>query len=203
MALPQKGLNFKWGVNLKENNPALSAGTIYVATDERAMYVDIPSGTNGTSTQRIRLGDFRIVQNIDALAKEGDWTETALYYLIDENALARWDKNFVNEDKTLGKWTVINDTHALTNAIRKNATDIGVNAAAISGLDTRVGAIEDQLGSGSESGTILERLKQAEEDIASNDTDIENLGKEDVRLAGLIGKNATDIGTLNTNLAGI
>lgn len=165
------------------------------------MYVDIPSGTDGTGTQRIRLGDFRIVQNIKALAAEGDWTETALYYLIDENALARWDKNFVNEDQSLGKWTVINDTQELTNAITKNATDIGINAAAISGLDTRVGAIEDQLGSGSESGTILERLKQAEENIASNDTDIANLGQEDVRLAGLIGQNATNIGTLTTNLA--
>jgi len=47
-------LQFKRG--LRKNLPvALTPGTIYVTTDERAMYIDY---TNEQGNQRIRLGDF-------------------------------------------------------------------------------------------------------------------------------------------------
>ncbi len=58
-------------------------GTIYVTTDERAMYLDV------SNSERIRLGDFIEVANIAALPKAGA-NVSALYYAADENVLAKW-----------------------------------------------------------------------------------------------------------------
>lgn len=57
-------------------------GTIYVTTDERAMYLDV------SNSERIRLGDFIEVANIDALPSTGANT-SALYYATEENVLAK------------------------------------------------------------------------------------------------------------------
>ena len=58
-------LKFKHGLqaNLKQNSPAVVAGTVYITRDERAMYVDLPAykHEDGTLEQakRIRIGDLR------------------------------------------------------------------------------------------------------------------------------------------------
>ena len=71
---------FKKG--LLANLPAsYSAGTFYVTTDERAMYLDIDDST------RIRLGDFIQVAAVANLPTEGAST-SALYYCVAENILA-------------------------------------------------------------------------------------------------------------------
>ena len=82
---------FKKGLlaNLPET---YAAGTFYVTTDERAMYLDVDDST------RIRLGDFIQVDTIADLPSEGAST-TALYYVVDSNILAKWN----GED-----WTQIN-----------------------------------------------------------------------------------------------
>jgi len=75
-------VNFKKG--LAANLPSTkSEGTIYITTDERALYLDVDSST------RIRLGDFIEVANISALPASGAST-TALYYAAAENVLAKW-----------------------------------------------------------------------------------------------------------------
>ena len=82
---------FKKG--LLANLPAsYSAGTFYVTTDERAMYLDIDDST------RIRLGDFIQVAAVDNLPTEGAST-SALYYCVAENILAKWNGS---------EWTQIN-----------------------------------------------------------------------------------------------
>ena len=58
-------------------------GTIYVTTDERAMYLDV------SNSERIRLGDFIEVANIAALPSTGA-NVSALYYATAENVLAKW-----------------------------------------------------------------------------------------------------------------
>lgn len=58
-------------------------GTIYVTTDERAMYLDV------SNSERIRLGDFIEVDNIAALPSTGA-NVSALYYATAENVLAKW-----------------------------------------------------------------------------------------------------------------
>ena len=74
---------FKKGLlaNLPESHVA---GTFYVTTDERAMYLDIDDST------RIRLGDFIQVAAVANLPVDGAST-TALYYCVEENILAKWD----------------------------------------------------------------------------------------------------------------
>ena len=69
-----------------------AAGTFYVTTDERAMYLDIDDST------RIRLGDFIQVAAVENLPAEGAST-SALYYCVKENILAKYDGS---------AWTQIN-----------------------------------------------------------------------------------------------
>lgn len=61
-----------------------TAGTFYVTTDERAMYLDIDDST------RIRLGDFIQVDAVANLPTDGAST-SALYYCVAENILAKWN----------------------------------------------------------------------------------------------------------------
>ena len=85
---------FKKG-ELKNLPSTKSAGTIYVTTDERAMYVDVNDST------RIRLGDFREyptwaeIQALDTT----NLSTTALYYAVKENILCKY---------TGSAWTQIN-----------------------------------------------------------------------------------------------
>ena len=82
---------FKKGLlaNLPES---YAAGTFYVTTDERAMYLDIDDST------RIRLGDFIQVAAVANLPTAGAST-SALYYCVAENILAKWNGS---------EWTQIN-----------------------------------------------------------------------------------------------
>lgn len=75
---------FKKG--LLANLPAaISEGTIYVTTDERAMYLDVDS------TTRVRIGDFQEFATLDDLQANTNPSTTALYYVSALNALAKWD----------------------------------------------------------------------------------------------------------------
>ena len=69
-----------------------AAGTFYVTTDERAMYLDIDDST------RMRLGDFIQVDAVANLPTAGAST-SALYYCVSENVLAKWNGS---------AWTQIN-----------------------------------------------------------------------------------------------
>lgn len=75
---------FKKG--LLANLPAeKAAGTIYVTTDERAMYLDVDAST------RVRIGDFQEFAALTALQANTNPSTTALYYVADVNVLAKWD----------------------------------------------------------------------------------------------------------------
>jgi hypothetical protein len=64
-------------------------GTIYVTTDEHAMYLD-------QGNQRIRLGDFVPVNTVADLPAAGHAYETAMYYVRQGNILARWEADTAN-----------------------------------------------------------------------------------------------------------
>ena len=85
---------FKKG-ELKNLPSTKSAGTIYVTTDERAMYVDVNDST------RIRLGDFREYPTWSDIQKldKTNLSTTALYYAAQENVLCKY---------TGTAWTQIN-----------------------------------------------------------------------------------------------
>ena len=117
---------FKKG--LLKNLPAEKvAGTIYVTTDERAMYLDVDAST------RIRLGDFNEIPNLNALPDVshtgGTPNPTGLYYSVAENVLARYDS--ANR-----KWAQINPDNwfeiksfaqSLTSATDNNITTVTVS----------------------------------------------------------------------------
>lgn len=74
---------FKKGLLAGLKDAPIKEGTIYVTTDERAMYLDV------NDSERIRLGDFIEVDNIAALPSTGA-NASALYYASAENVLAKW-----------------------------------------------------------------------------------------------------------------
>ena len=129
-------LNFKKGLAAGLETAAKKAGTIYVTTDERAMYVDI------SDSVRIRLGDFIVASSLEALSTEAyrPYSTTALYYIEKENALARYDGS---------KWVQINDTAALQNAIATLNQNVGSLQDAVYGSvgedDVRAGGLVDKV----------------------------------------------------------
>ena len=107
---------FKKGL-LKNLPSAKVEGTIYVTTDERAMYLDV------SNSERIRLGDFIEVADIDSLPSTGANT-SALYYATKENVLAKYNGT---------KWVQINPDNwfevksfaqSLTSSTTNNVTTI-------------------------------------------------------------------------------
>lgn len=79
-------VSFKKG--LLANLPvAISEGTFYITTDERAMYLDVDS------TTRVRIGDFQEFATLTALQANTNPSTTALYYVTELNCLAKWDGN--------------------------------------------------------------------------------------------------------------
>lgn len=114
---------FKKGL-LKDLPSGKVEGTIYVTTDERAMYLDV------SADKRIRLGDFNEIPNLNALPdvshEGGTPNPTGLYYSIAENVLARYD----SENR---KWAQINPDNwfevksfaqSLTSSTTNNVTTI-------------------------------------------------------------------------------
>lgn len=97
-------LNFKYG--LHKNLPAYSSanvGSIYVTTDEQAMYVDLPAGRIRVS-QLITLSDITAWENLTP-----PYSTEAFYYIADANALLKY-----NGEKG---WTQINSTKAVQDAL--------------------------------------------------------------------------------------
>lgn len=128
-------LNFKMGLqaNLTQNSPAIAPGTIYVTTDERAMYIDVPE-KGSVAAHRIRLGDFRIYETFDALKKDKtDWSQSCLYYVADKNALARYDGT---------EWKLINDTAGLESAIQGVASRVLTLEDKLNGFGTTKGSVK-------------------------------------------------------------
>ena len=75
---------FKKG--LQANLPAaITEGTFYITTDERALYLDIDG------TTRVRIGDFQEFATLTALQANVNPSTTALYYVTELNCLAKWD----------------------------------------------------------------------------------------------------------------
>lgn len=199
-------LNFKHG--LLANLPAaVTPGVVYITSDERAMYVDVPTGE--TTAERIRIGDFRQYAKLSDLVSDlTSWgsaidtskiSDTAFYYCVEENALLKWNK-------AASKWVRINSTEdvdaikvLLNGADGKSGlvASVAANTSSISALDDRVGtletAVEDLVGSGE--GSIDDRIAGAiKTEIAARDKAIEDAVKVEKERAEKIE------GELNTEL---
>lgn len=82
--MPNANIVMKRGQLANLNAQAIVDGTIYVTTDEGAMYVDV-------GNSRIRLGDFVPVETLTALQNITPISEKAMYYVKEGNILARYD----------------------------------------------------------------------------------------------------------------
>lgn len=113
MAVTDSRVKFLRG--LLANLPSTKTdGNIYITTDERAMYVDY---NNGTTTERIRLGDFREYADMTAIRAipTTNLSTTALYYATSENILAKW---------TGTTWKQINPQKSISDLIRSIADTV-------------------------------------------------------------------------------
>lgn len=113
-------LNFRYGkfsglFNTDGSNKlGLNEGTVYITTDEKAMYVDL---NTGTSVERIRLSQ---IVNLPTIKTWNDlkppYSTEAFYYIIEANALLKY---------TGSEWKQINSTSELESELSQLAEDLG------------------------------------------------------------------------------
>lgn len=167
-------LKFKKGLYASLPN-TYTAGTVYVTTDEQAMYVDI------SNEKRIRLGQiisYNTIEDFQSFlnSTKPPYSTEAFYYVADKNALLKWvatngDTTIAGE-KSNGTWKQINSTKEVADAISKVDGEVkalkGTVGNATSGLVKDVNDLKTTVGN-SESGLV--------KDVAGHTTDIENLKK--------------------------
>lgn len=78
-------LNFKYGLHSGLDQVAYSEGTIYVTSDEKAMYADLGGS-------RIRLGQIVSIPTVaEWEALKPPYSTEAFYYIVDANALLKYN----------------------------------------------------------------------------------------------------------------
>ena len=185
-------------------------GAISFTTDEPGIYLDI---LEGSEVVRKRIGDLIQVPNIDALVANynqetgamtgiatsaqglvSEWSESALYYAIEENALLKYVKS-------TSSWVQVNtvgDLPARMTAVEGKVASLeGTVGNATSGLVKKVADLESSVSDNADA-------------IAGHATDIEALksavGMDDEGnvegLAGSVAQLRTDLGELETEVHG-
>ena len=188
-------ISFKRGSNL--SNLPIVDGQFIVNTSERSVYVDV-------GAERLRMGDFVSVANIDALPAAGA-NATALYYVEDINCLAKWNGagwTQINRDSGAVNFVVTGEGNAITavsyNAdtrtltLTKGATYM--TAADVDGkISDKVGAIEgtvkayvDEKTSGIASDAALTKLAGRVTTAEDKITALEGANKEGGAVANAI-----------------
>ena len=159
-------LKFRKGSYAKIMAQTPVKGTIYIAEDEKAMYVDIASGENG----RIRIGDFIRVATVGDMAPP--YSTSALYYVEADNALLKYVENKDQDGNGLGTytWKQINGTDELKEniaSVTSRVSDLELTVGDDkSGLVADVAALKTTVGN-ADAGLV--------KDVATNASDIANL----------------------------
>jgi hypothetical protein len=150
-------LKFKKG--LFKNLPEVSAstvGTIFVTTDEQAMYVDV------AADKRIRISDFIRVDTVEKITPP--YSTSSLYYVEADNALLKYVETTDDEGVTTGAWKQVNGTDDLK-------TRVGALEEAASGLRADLGT----KGEAANTTTAFGRIATLEGTVSTHGTDIEAL----------------------------
>lgn len=199
-------LKFKKGLHANLAKQAKVAGTVYVTTDEQAMYVDIDNST------RIRLSDIIQVDTVNKLRDMAPkYSSTALYYVIDENALLK----YTGDGNSNHTWKQINSVSdvtanldALTTRVTNNEKAITANADGIKKLNKEVYGNED--GTQHATNGLVKKVAALEAadvtikaDVKANKDAIgttNDAASADGTLYARIKKNASDISGLTTRV---
>lgn len=127
-------LNFKYG--LHKNLPAYDSskvGSIFVTTDEHAMYVDLPEA-------RIRISQIVSLATItDWQSLKPPYDTESFYYIVEANALLKCNGTKTNDaGEVIGEWVQINSTSQVEAELATLQSDV-------SGLKTSVTTINGQI----------------------------------------------------------
>lgn len=190
-------LKFRKGTYAQIQAATKVPGTIYIAKDEKAMYVDIDTSENG----RIRIGDFIRVNTVENITPP--YSTSALYYVEADNALLKYDGS---------NWKQVNGTDDLAERLDTTEEDIkslkGTVGSATSGLVKDVNDLKTVVGKAAEGENPATGLVA---DIAANAKDIEALqaalgigeGEDtDGTLAGSVAQLRTDLSELEIEVHG-
>ena len=109
-------------------------GTIYVTTDEKAMYVDI------SGSERIRLGDIIRVNTFNEL--QPPFSNEAFYYVEASNALLKRVAVTGENNEVTYEWKQINGTKELTDSLTAVKNQVATNTSDIGTLKTDVGTLK-------------------------------------------------------------
>lgn len=164
-------------------------GTIYVTTDEKAMYVDI------SGSERIRLGDIIRVKTFNEL--QPPFSNEAFYYVEASNALLKRVAVTGENSEVTYEWKQINSTQELTNRLTVVENQVATNNSDISTLKTNVNTLKTDVGTLKTTvgthGTDIEALKAA----------VGMTGDGEVAgLAGTVADIRKDLTTLGTEVHG-
>lgn len=189
-------LNFKMGSWTKEfDKLAKVPGTVYVTTNEKAMYVDVDANT------RIRIGD--IIQVNSAKAAEPPFSTEALYYFIEENALMKWNGS---EWKQLNK---VSDIQASISDLQDSIATLKANVGTAATTDINgqpvaaTGLYKDIVDLQAKDADLQSQITANKEAIESNDQDIENLTTRmsaAEAITGTVSSIADQVATNKTNI---
>ena len=177
-------LQFKMGQFAGLAGQGIAPGTVYVTTDEKALYVDIPA--NGDqAAKRIRMGDVIQVENVAELQSFApDYSTTALYYVICKNALMKYTGN-----GTEHSWKQINSIEAVDNLIKEvdkkvdDLTDV---------VNTNTAAIGKASAEGQAATGLFARVEALEAEDVALDGRLDVVEPKVTTLVGQVGAKAAD-----------
>ncbi len=187
-------LQFKKGLLSGLAGAAKKAGTIYITTDERAMYVDV------SDTERIRLGDFIEVPTEDALksAQYQPYSTTALYYITQDNKLLKYQ----GTSGTDATFVVINSTSSIQNDLTNLTNLVNEHSTSITNLQNNLGTLETTVTNNkTATDTAISELTTT---VATNKSDIEGaLAAEAARAKAAEKANSDNIAQNTTNITNL
>lgn len=212
-----KMLQFKMGEWTEGfDNITKSPGTVYITTNEKAMYVDVDNDT------RIRIGD--IIQIDSVTQAKPPFSTEALYYFVKENALLKWGEFGVDaEGQPNGTmaWQQLNSVSDIVNAKlgalteRVEDTEEGLTTLnqqingvgeGNTGLVGRITVLEGEMDAAEGRLTATEGVANAAQAaIGDGKTtgllkEVADLKEKDNELTGLIEENGAGITSLNNVL---
>lgn len=177
-------LNFKYGLHENLAAQGVVNGTIYVTTDEKAMYVDLDGS-------RIRLSQIITLSTLDWQNLTPPYSTEAFYYLVDSNALLKYNGT---------AWTQINSTKDIKDALSGLGflgvvTSLPSAASSIKGQICTVGTANYVFNGtswvsfgkvGAEIVDLKSTVASHTTTLSTHTTDIANLKSKDTELANAI-----------------